>query len=39
MDDIIYESNLSGKKNNPDNPVYNHVYKILTKMFIFCSVL
>lgn len=39
MDDIIYVSNLSGKKNNFDNFVYNYVYKILIKMFIFCSVL
>lgn len=47
MGDIIYVSNQSGKKvlqcapltKLSDNPVYNHVYEILTKMFISCSVL
>lgn len=48
MADIIYVSNQSGKKKGlqcapltklSDNPVYNHVYEILTKMFISCGVL
>ena len=48
MDDIIYVSNQSGGKKGlqcapltklSDNPVYNHGYEILTKMFISCSVL
>ena len=50
MADIIYVSNPAkwekkkGLQCAPltklsDNPVYNHVYEILTKMFISCSVL
>lgn len=49
MADIIYVKAIKvGKKKGlqcapltklSDNPVYNHVYEILTKMFISCSVL